>query len=784
MAGVVLAVVFLAAHLPFLPASLEDLDSINFALGVGHFDVAHHQPHPPGYPLYIALGKVAHRLIESEARALGSLGVVGGALAVFGLMAFFRALDADDRRTRTWSIAATLVATTAPLYWVTAARPLSDVPGLAAALAVQALTLSATSGAGVIAASGLSAFAAGIRSQVAWLTVPLLVLAIARRPNIERGRVLVRSMAAFLAGGLAWGLPLVALNGGPAAYWQALFNQGAEDLSGIRMLWTTPTPREFLLALYYAFVAPWALPAVAAILLVFALVGAVRLYQIARTTLATLMVAFAPYFVFDLLFQETVTTRYALPLVVPVAYLAVRGAALLGTAPAAVLIVGLALFDAHIGGTSIAAYARQDAPAFRLLEDMRTLAARPGTRPPARVLAMHRREDFDLRRPIAWLGDEMPTFVRRLPAPPKHEWLEVVKYWNSGGRDQVWFVADPLRSDLALVDRPGRAGAYRWPLEYPVLIGGLRPNEMDWYRLDPPNWFLGEGWALTPETAGVAEEDGHGPGRAPIRGWIRRRAEALTLVVGGRNFASDLAARVTIAVDGRTIDEPTVASGFFLRMLRLEPGALAGPGDYAEVTVSADTVRLKPDTTTDVPKPNTTTGAASAANDERGVRLQPDQTNDVRGVRLQPDQARVAIEQFDAQSDDRAVFGYGEGWQEPEHNPLTGALWRWTSERATLRVHAGGHPLTLTLAGEPPSVNFSKPSHVRISAGGRLIAEEALSSSFLVHATIPAELVGGGENLITIETDQIFVPAERRRRSRDRRHLGLRVFFCELKPAS
>jgi hypothetical protein len=53
-----------------------------------------------------------------------------------------------------------------------------------------------------------------------------------------------------------------------------------------------------------------------------------------------------------------------------------------------------------------------------------------------------------------------------------------------------------------------------------------------------------------------------------------------------------------------------------------------------------------------------------------------------------------------------------------------------------------------------------------------------------VQTPIPAELVAGAENVITIETDQIFVPADVRRRSRDRRHLGLRVFFCELKPAS
>src|ERR1700730_16584336 len=80
-----LALAFLAAHLPFLPASLEDLDSINFALGLRHFDVAHHQPHPPGYPLFIAAAKIARVVESSEAKALSLIGVLGGALSVLAL---------------------------------------------------------------------------------------------------------------------------------------------------------------------------------------------------------------------------------------------------------------------------------------------------------------------------------------------------------------------------------------------------------------------------------------------------------------------------------------------------------------------------------------------------------------------------------------------------------------------------------------------------------------------------------------------------------------------------
>src|SRR5438477_1573830 len=141
-----LALTFLAFHLPYFPKSLEDLDSINFALGVRHFDVAQHQPHPPGYPVFIALGKGVHLVVPSEARALGIVAVAAGSVSAFALVVLFRRIAemASFGQSMTLSVAAALLAGTAPLYWFTAARPLSDVPGLAAALGTQALILGAS----------------------------------------------------------------------------------------------------------------------------------------------------------------------------------------------------------------------------------------------------------------------------------------------------------------------------------------------------------------------------------------------------------------------------------------------------------------------------------------------------------------------------------------------------------------------------------------------------------------------------------------------------------------
>jgi hypothetical protein len=51
--------VFVVLHALWFTHEPTDLDAFNFALGVRHFDVAQHHPHPPGAPVFVAVGKTA-----------------------------------------------------------------------------------------------------------------------------------------------------------------------------------------------------------------------------------------------------------------------------------------------------------------------------------------------------------------------------------------------------------------------------------------------------------------------------------------------------------------------------------------------------------------------------------------------------------------------------------------------------------------------------------------------------------------------------------------------------
>ncbi|MBA3949477.1 MAG: DUF2723 domain-containing protein, partial [Acidobacteria bacterium] len=137
---VVWAALFVAAHIPYLPPSLGDPDSVNFALAVREFDVTARQPHPPGYPLYVGLARLATAALAragdplNAPHGLAIVNVLGAALALVAAFALARVLEYAPRR----ALAAALVTSTIPLFWFSASRPLSDLLALALAVGAQA----------------------------------------------------------------------------------------------------------------------------------------------------------------------------------------------------------------------------------------------------------------------------------------------------------------------------------------------------------------------------------------------------------------------------------------------------------------------------------------------------------------------------------------------------------------------------------------------------------------------------------------------------------------------
>ena len=734
------AVIYLAAHLPFLARSLEDYDSINFALGLRDFDPSRHQPHPPGSPVYIAAGRAAWVVFGSwlplgraaaEAVTLALLSAVSGAIVLLALARIFASLSSPSGKASVlW---ATAIAAACPLFWLFGLRPMSDLPGLAAALVAQGFLIEGrTHAPSLLTGALLTGLAAGIRVQALWLTVPLLLFVLFEYWRAGATRRVLQSAAALSAGALAWAVPLVADSGGLDAYLRALRSQAGEDFAFVNMLWLEPTPRRAAFAMYETFVQPWGSHLLAAVVGAAAIAGLGVMLLRERRALAVLLAAFGPYVVLHLLFQETFTVRYALPTVPLVAWLAARGiSASGGLAPlAGAVITGWALMVAVPTGV---AYGGSVHPAFQAIADA---SAQAGTTHPAAVYS-----HYSVYRALQADSGRLPVVEPRR----FYEWLGAAAYWQDGGANPVWFLADARRTDLALIDPAARLDTvrYRWPVASRPELSGTRPLGVDWYRISPPGWFATEGWSLTPETGGLARATATRPDSRPITAWVRRRAEPLHLVVAGRHLgtAGDPPAEFELALDGVVQDRwaASVDARNFLRFIDIPGGTGAGSG-YVPLTISS---------------------RAPAG-----------------GARRAP----VGVEQFDLQPARRLIYAFAEGWHEEEYDPITGLRWRWTSERAVLRVKGRGG-VTMSCSGESPLRYFDAPPAVRVMAGARVVARFRPDANFEWRVTIPEADLSTAEGAIVIETDRVYLPGAAEG-SADARHLGLRIYECRVAPVS
>src|SRR5215472_13937619 len=70
---------------------LYDLDSVNFALAMNRFDPRVHQPHPPGYFLYVCAGRLLNMVFHDANLAL----VVLSVLASCGVMIVLYTITLD-----------------------------------------------------------------------------------------------------------------------------------------------------------------------------------------------------------------------------------------------------------------------------------------------------------------------------------------------------------------------------------------------------------------------------------------------------------------------------------------------------------------------------------------------------------------------------------------------------------------------------------------------------------------------------------------------------------------
>ncbi|HEX8231157.1 MAG TPA: glycosyltransferase family 39 protein [Chloroflexia bacterium] len=230
---VALALIGGMSRLPFVTSTPINWDAVQFALALEKFDLRLHQPHAPGYLLYVMSGRAVNLLVGDPSLSLSLLSVLFSGIAVPLFYALCRQIS-DDVAT---AACATLLMLASPLTLYYGATGLTYLPEMALAIAVAwaAWRLRDADSMGAVRYAVLLGLALGIVGGVRQ-TGLLLLLPLCAWALWGASR---RAWAAFilvLTGICAlWLVPLLVLSGGVEAYLleNALLGREVSDLTSL-----------------------------------------------------------------------------------------------------------------------------------------------------------------------------------------------------------------------------------------------------------------------------------------------------------------------------------------------------------------------------------------------------------------------------------------------------------------------------------------------------------------------------------------------------------------------
>jgi len=211
-------------RLPFRSQILYHWDSVNFALALDHFDVRIHQPQPPGYILYILLGRAFNTLLHNPNVSLVWISILFSGLTVAAIFWLARTMFG-----RQVGLVSASLALTSPLFWFHGEVALSYiVEGFFVTVIALCCYKQLTGDEWhVLSASLALGVAGGFRQNTLVLLFPLWLFSTHRLR--WRKRVAAVVTLALVVG--LWLTIMLHLSGGIANYWQAFNAQSRGNLA-------------------------------------------------------------------------------------------------------------------------------------------------------------------------------------------------------------------------------------------------------------------------------------------------------------------------------------------------------------------------------------------------------------------------------------------------------------------------------------------------------------------------------------------------------------------------
>ncbi len=210
----IVSVMYWLSTIPFLSRYPFNWDAAQFNLALHHFAISMHQPHPPGYPLFIVLGRLL-ALVFNDNVALSLVSAVFGYIAVIMLYVFAYRLWANR-----WGATVVAVAWLVnPMFWLYREVALTYTVDAAASITVgylAFLTLTTHYRRYVLMNAAVLAVAGAIRPSLLALLLPLFLFQLwFHRRN---WKLWLAAVGMITVGSLAWLIPVVWLSGGLQSY--------------------------------------------------------------------------------------------------------------------------------------------------------------------------------------------------------------------------------------------------------------------------------------------------------------------------------------------------------------------------------------------------------------------------------------------------------------------------------------------------------------------------------------------------------------------------------------
>jgi len=214
----------LISRLPFISKYLYHIDSGHFALALQDYNLVLHQPHPPGYFLYVMLGKLLYPFVSDANTTFVLISIVFSGLTVAAI--YLLGKEIFDARVGTF---AALLALTSPDFWFHGEVALTYCIEAFFSAVIGLLCWRIHQGRSkyLLLSISILALAGGFRQNSIFFLFPLWLFSV-RKESIQR------VFAGIALGGfivLAWLTPMVIMTGGTEKYLAAFrelwhFNTG------------------------------------------------------------------------------------------------------------------------------------------------------------------------------------------------------------------------------------------------------------------------------------------------------------------------------------------------------------------------------------------------------------------------------------------------------------------------------------------------------------------------------------------------------------------------------